>query len=59
LVGVDVLPLLVRLALRSASGSFLRQKGYVQEPHRGGLAVEQPDRSFSSPGPPPRTHASS
>jgi hypothetical protein len=59
-VATDVLPLLVN----ACSEACLQQlpkpaEGYVQEPHQGGLAVEQPDRSFSSPGPPLRTHASS
>jgi hypothetical protein len=47
-VGSDVLPLLVN----ACSEECIRDlptpaEGYVQEPHRGGLEVEQPDRGFT------------
>jgi hypothetical protein len=51
-VATDVLPLLVN----ACSAACLQQlpkpaQGYVQEPHRGGPEVQQPDPSFSPPGP--------
>jgi hypothetical protein len=59
-VATDVLPLLVN----ACSEACLQQlpkpaQGYVQEPHRGGPEVKQPDPSFSPLGPPPMTRASS
>lgn len=59
-VATDVLPLLVN----ACSDECLQQlpkpaDGYVPEAHRGGVDLEQPDRSFALPAPPPWSKARS
>jgi hypothetical protein len=49
-VATDVLPLLVNACSEECIPSLpTPPEGYVQEPHRGGLEVEQPDASNRGP----------
>jgi hypothetical protein len=51
-VATDVLPLLVNACSEACLQRLPKPaQGYAQEPHRGGPEVEQPDPSFTPPGP--------